>query len=144
MNQRYKDQTHSLGRFRVSITTSPKPVQLDGIPRNIAGVLAIAADRRNAIQKKNVLEYFHGVDQQRLKQLAQIAKSKKPAPIDPRLKQLQERLASVSQPLPKDHALAQLERAVELSAKHLENTRLIATQDIAWALINSPAFLFNR
>ncbi len=138
------DKTHSLGRFRISVTTSPRPVQLDGIPRNVADVLAIAADRRNTIQKKNVLEYFRNFDPERLRQLSAIAESKKPLPIDPRLKQLQEHLAKVSQPLSKDRTLVNLERAVGLSTKQLENSRLTATQDIAWALINSPAFLFNR
>jgi len=35
---------------------------------------------------------------------------------------------------------ADLEQAIELD----ENRRLTALQDLAWALINSPAFLFNR
>jgi hypothetical protein len=33
---------------------------------------------------------------------------------------------------------------VALSAKQLDSRRLTAAQDLAWALINSPAFLFNR
>jgi len=43
-----------------------------------------------------------------------------------------------------DPHLAQLRRDVELSRKQLENARLTAAQDLAWALINNPAFLFNR
>ena len=37
-----------------------------------------------------------------------------------------------------------LRRDVELSAKQLEKARLTFAQDLAWALINSPAFLFNH
>ena len=49
-----------------------------------------------------------------------------------------------SKPLPADPRLDRLKRAVELSQKQLENERLTAAQDIAWALINTPSFLFNR
>ncbi|MDE0734878.1 MAG: hypothetical protein OSB47_03590, partial [Pirellulaceae bacterium] len=73
-----------------------------------------------------------------------LADSKKPRAVDPKLKQLRDRLAKVSQPLPIDPKLKQLRADVELSKKQLTNPRLTVAQDIAWALINSPAFLFNR
>ena len=40
--------------------------------------------------------------------------------------------------------LATLKRAADLSTQQLQNARLIGAQDLAWALINNPAFLFNR
>jgi hypothetical protein len=43
-----------------------------------------------------------------------------------------------------DAQYAQLRQAVQQSADQLKNSRLIGVQDLAWALINSPAFLFNR
>lgn len=43
-----------------------------------------------------------------------------------------------------DAKLADLRKQVEQAKKLEENTRLIAVQDLAWALINSPSFLFNR
>ena len=39
--------------------------------------------------------------------------------------------------------LAQLRKDFEMSDTQLKNKRLTAAQDLAWALINSPAFLFN-
>ena len=32
----------------------------------------------------------------------------------------------------------------DLSAKLIENKRLTGVQDLSWALINTPSFLFNR
>jgi hypothetical protein len=40
--------------------------------------------------------------------------------------------------------VAEYKRAIELSHKQLANPRLTAAQDLAWALINNPAFLFNH
>lgn len=43
-----------------------------------------------------------------------------------------------------DNRLQQLTDAVARSAAQKEQRRLIGMQDLAWALINTPAFLFNR
>ena len=53
-------------------------------------------------------------------------------------------LEEVSRPVPLDPVLAQLRLDVEQSKKQIGNARLTAAQDLTWALINSPAFLFNR
>jgi hypothetical protein len=47
-------------------------------------------------------------------------------------------------PIVLDPKLVQLRRDAELSARQLANKRLTNAQDLAWALINSPAFLFNH
>jgi hypothetical protein len=43
-----------------------------------------------------------------------------------------------------DSQLAKLAAEVKQSEESLKNRRLYGLQDLAWALINSPAFLFNR
>ena len=43
-----------------------------------------------------------------------------------------------------DSELARLNTEVQQAAEQMKNARQIGVQDIAWALINSPAFLFNR
>ena len=43
-----------------------------------------------------------------------------------------------------DGELTALTQAVQREAEQLKNARTIGTQDLAWALINNPAFLFNR
>jgi hypothetical protein len=47
-------------------------------------------------------------------------------------------------PVPLDFALSQLRADADQSTKQAADARLTAAQDLAWALINSPAFLFNR
>jgi len=43
-----------------------------------------------------------------------------------------------------DSELVRLAQTVQREAEQLKNARSIGTQDLAWALINNPAFLFNR
>ena len=54
------------------------------------------------------------------------------------------KLAKTEIPLTVDPVLAVFRRDVELSRSQLQNKRLTAAQDLAWALINNPAFLFNH
>jgi len=70
--------------------------------------------------------------------------SRAPLPADPQLKALTARVESASKPLPVDPGLAQLRKDVEMSIRQSAERRLTAAQDIVWALINSPAFLFNH
>ena len=74
----------------------------------------------------------------------ELAEAKKPRPVDPKLKGFKAGLAKAEQPLMIDPKLAELRRARDLSEKQQGTIRLTAAQDIVWALINSPAFLFNR
>jgi len=46
--------------------------------------------------------------------------------------------------VPDDPALVRLRADVATSAKQLADRRLTAIQDLAWALVNSPAFFFNH
>ena len=71
-------------------------------------------------------------------------KAKQPVALHPEIQKAREKLARVSRPVPVDAALARLQRDAAESEKQLANARLTATQDLAWALINSPAFLFNH
>ena len=144
LHQVFNSKQHSIGRFRLAVTNSPRPVQLQGLPQAIAAIIALPAEKRTADQKAALLKHFRGLDPE-LKKLGQaIAEAKKPRPVDPQLTKLREDLAYVKQPVPVDAKLKEMERSVGLSAKQLEQFRLTGAQDLAWALINSPSFLFNR
>ena len=144
LDQEFQDGQHAIGRFRVSVTTTPRPITLDGLPKNLADILAVAADQRNDQQKAELLNYYRGLDGEVKKLEQALAAARQPRPVDPQLQQLRDKLAEASKPLPVDPKLAELRSAVQMSAQQLENARLTFAQDLAWALINSPAFLFNR
>jgi hypothetical protein len=65
-------------------------------------------------------------------------------PEDPGVTSRKERIAFVSQEIKDDTRLVRLREDVKFSAKQVESKRLTAAQDLAWALINNPAFLFNH
>ena len=104
LDQQFGDGQHELGKFRLSLTTSNRPVSLDGLPANIAALLAIPADKRSDTQKSELAAHYRSLDAE----------------------------------------LARLSQAVAQHANDRANARLMGTQDLVWALINSPAFLFNR
>jgi len=77
--------------------------------------------------------------------LAKLLKeASKPLPKDAQLVKLEGILTEAKKPIPLPPEVARLRRAVSLSKGHLQNKRLIGAQDLTWALINTPAFLFNR
>ncbi|MCH7728490.1 MAG: DUF1553 domain-containing protein, partial [Planctomycetes bacterium] len=144
LDQKLQDGKHTIGRFRISITTTARPVRLGGLPQNIVKILAMPADKRNGKQNAQLLKYFRGIDGELKKRQQAVAASKNPRPIDPKLVNLRKLVEYAKRPLPADATLEQLKKDVQQTAKDLENPRLTAAQDLAWALINSPAYLFNR
>lgn len=142
--QEYPDGQHSLGRFRISVTNSPRPITLQGLPKNIADILASAGEKRTDRQKAELFAYYRGADPELKRRREALAAARRPSPVDPKVQALRDALTEAGRLLAIDPDLLRLRRNVQLSAKQLENARLTFAQDLAWALINSPAFLFNR
>lgn len=137
------DDAHTLGKFRLSITTKTGPLPF-AVPDNIKKNLAIAADKRNDKQKAEITKYFRDNDAS-LKSLDQkIAQAKKPLPVDPQLKKLRDQLAALEKSPRADPLHDRIRNDLDLSTKQLAQRRLTGAQDLAWALINTPSFLFNR
>ncbi len=57
--QNLDNPNHTIGRFRLSVATSPRPIRADQAPPpNIAALLAIAAGQRNDTQKNELAAHF--------------------------------------------------------------------------------------
>jgi hypothetical protein len=102
LDQRYPDRQHTIGKFRISVTTHPEPKR-QPLPAPVAAALAIPKEKRTPEQQATIVKYLRSMDPE----------------------------------------LARLEKAVRESPPP-PDVRLVGAQDLAWALINSPAFLFNR
>ncbi|MDG2388704.1 MAG: DUF1553 domain-containing protein [Planctomycetaceae bacterium] len=143
MNQQYNDGTHSIGKFRLAITTAKKPVGL-GLSEEVQPILATVPEERTDEQKAKLLDFFRRQDQPLQNLVKAVATAKQPLPADPKLVALEKDLTEVSQPIREDPNLVQLKKDLTMSETQTGNKRLTMAQDLAWALINSPAFLFNH
>ena len=133
----------TLGRFRLSLTRGTKPIGLS-LPEDFRAILATSPEVRTDAQKLMLTTYLRAIDPELRRKTAAIIASKAPLPGDPTLKALRDQLELASRPVQPDPALVRLRHDLEMSVQQAAVRRLTATQDIAWALINSPAFLFNR
>ena len=133
----------TLGRFRLSVTRGAKPIGLS-LPEDFRAILATATDVRTDAQKNLLASYFRAVDTVLRSKIDALNASKAPLPVDPRLQQLRAQLEFAQRPVQPDPGLIELRRDLEMSVQQATSRRLTAAQDITWALINSPAFLFNH
>lgn len=104
LSQQFPDGKHLLGRFRLSVTNSPRPFDGGQLPGDVAAALAVSGDNRTPEQRAALANYFRS----------------------------------------RDSRYNEMQAAVQRSAELIKNRRLLGVQDLAWALINNPAFLFNR
>jgi len=75
---------------------------------------------------------------------SELAKAKQPVPPDAELVTLKSRQDKLSKRTVDPAPLVQLRTDVQQSRTQLQNIRLTAAEDLVWALVNSPAFLFNH
>jgi len=100
----HSDNMHQLGKFRLSISDSPRPVTLNTLPADLATLLKTPVEERTEEQKTTLRAKYIETDREYTDMLAIVAAAK----------------------------------------PQFDNKRLTGLQDLAWALINNPAFLFNR
>ncbi|MEZ0388426.1 MAG: DUF1549 domain-containing protein [Verrucomicrobium sp.] len=143
LQQGYQRQRYQLGRFKISITTSPRPLRF-GASQMLADAVRAVPAKRTGEQQSALKEGYLLTDLGYQKAQQALAAARKPLPADPKIGELETRLVEANSPIVIEPKLVQLRRDAELSKGQILNKRLTAAQDLAWALINSPAFLFNH
>lgn len=137
------DDTHTLGKFRLSVTTQKGPLPF-ALPGDVKEALAVQKDQRNKAQLDAITKYFRENDST-LKSLDQkLAEARKPLPIDPKLVELRGLLTALEKKPSVDPRHDRWLNDLSLSKKQLAQRRLTGAQDLTWALINTSAFLFNH
>jgi hypothetical protein len=125
------------------VTSSPKPINF-GLPGNVTSIIAKAENERTEAEIAEITKYYKENNGDLKKLNEALANAKKPRPADPKVAELEADIKEAEKPLPQDYKLAQLRKDAGLSEQQKNQKRLTAAQDIAWAIINTPAFLFNR
>ena len=134
---------HRLGRFRISFSIDQGEIDL-GLPEEFAAAAAAGEETRTVDSLKPLLAYLRANDKQWLDAQAAVASAQQPVPADVPLVALRAQIAALEVVTPEDTKLVQLRTDFEASKLQIDNRRLTLAQDLTWALINSPAFLFNH
>jgi len=142
LGQTFQGGKYNLGKFRLYVSTSP--LVRFGASKDVADAVKTPVAKRTKEQVALLREHF--LNQYRDYQTNErvLAAAKRPLAVDPQLVMLEEKYTNAQKPIVIDPKLLQFRRDVGLSQEQLTNKRLTAAQDLAWALINSPAFLFNH
>ncbi len=143
MHHKFNQPDYVIGRFRISVAVDKTDVGLT-LADEYKAILAVPAAQRKPEQSAHLAKHFKAVDQEFRNLQAALGVANQPLPVDPKLVELQGQLELVSQAIPPDSRLLQLQADVKNSQAQLGNKRLTAAQDVVWALINTPSFLFNR
>ena len=143
IEQKFGGGKHGLGRFRLSFTESPAPLTL-GVLGRAAEIVSIPRADRSPTEMLELNQILAVRDPAQLKLSDELSAAAQPLPPEPKLVSLAADLAETRRPVPDDLAVVRIRSDLAASTQQLSNTRLTAMQDLAWALINSPAFFFNH
>ena len=133
----------SIARFRIYVTTGNAPLNI-GLPIAVTEALKKPAQLRSKEDKAAITAYWNENDPELRKRRLTLAKNQFPLPTDPGVIDRRGVLANAELPIRIDPKLIQLRADAAQSKTQLANPRLTGAQDLVWALVNTPAFLFNR
>jgi len=144
LSQFHNAEKHRLGRFRISVTTSKSEKIELGLAEPYQAALSVDADKRSEADKQLLTAYFDSIDTEVKASREALAAANAGVPADPEVVAAQARLERSKLPIAIDSQLERLRVDIAQSESQLKNERLTATEDLVWAIINSPGFLFNR
>ena len=133
----------ALARFRLWVTTGAAPVQV-GYPQPVIDALKKLPTARTDADKAALAAYWNAYDPELSKRRLAHEKNSLPLPTDTGIVQRRATAATAELPITLDAQLVRLRQDAEQSKAQLANKRLTGVQDLAWALINTPSFLFNH
>ncbi len=133
----------AIGRFRLWVTTSPQPLNI-GLPFAVAEALKKPTATRTKEDRAAIAAYWNETDPALSKLRLTLGKHQLPLPTDPGVVERRAVLARAGEPIRLDPKLVQLRQDAAQSKLLMGNERLTGVQDLTWALINTPAFLFNH
>ena len=87
-----------LGKFRIAVTTDPRPVEARGVPPEIEQILLISQSNRTADQNRRLLQQYLAVAPELAKERAAIDELRKTEPNSPTTLVLQERPSTNPRP----------------------------------------------
>jgi hypothetical protein len=143
IHQYHNAERHRLARFRLSAATVSPPLAL-GVPESFARAGRPATEPLLPSDEEAIVGYLSRIDGTLMQRQQELAAAQQPVAELPELAALQQQISALQQPTPDDPRLLELRADAAQSSNQLEQLRLTAAQDLAWALINSPSFLFNR
>ncbi|NNM30448.1 MAG: DUF1553 domain-containing protein, partial [Akkermansiaceae bacterium] len=138
---RYNNQ-YPIGRFRIWVTDAKDPLS-PGLPAEISAIVSTLPDRRSAAQRATLQEWVAANDAEFQKRRGELIRARDPVAPDQKMAALKAAVVKAERPIMIDPRVIRIREDLKMSAAQLENRRLTAAQDLTWALINNPAFLFN-
>ncbi len=143
IHQQHRGELLRLGCFRISVTDESVEASL-GLSESLSILANTPAAQRSKEANELGLNYFKTSSPELNKLRATLNTERQPLPEDPQVVQLRARAEKLAKPIEDDPRLVRLRADAEASKAQREQSRVTAAEDISWALINSPAFLFNH
>jgi hypothetical protein len=139
----YGNGDYLLAHFRLFTTDSSRPLD-DGLDAAVADILLLPVEQRTEQQRAQLADHFATHQAEYLDLRHALARERRPLPPDQHLIARQQALETARQPVVDEPRIVRLRQDVGMSVQQVTNCRITAAQDLVWALINTPEFIFNH